>query len=226
MSDEVSRWRLIDRRVDLTPSELSIDDQWCYYYRDKIDGGYSASESNQLIFNLKAPKNCEKDNPPRWSYKLSALERFVSDCRLFFDDFIKWNPNALIGIVPVFSSKPKSHIEYDSRIESVARALEASYPQIEALDVFDINEEFQPSHLGGTREISALVENVIVSNLSLEKYDVLFLLDDVITSGAHYIACKKLLIELCPEIAIAGLFWAKTEQKDYTYAFIGGCNNS
>jgi len=70
-----------------------------------------------------------------------------------------------------------------------------------------------PAHLGGSREVSEIKSLLILEDIPMDEFRVFFLLDDMITSGAHFIACKDLLVERFPEIRIAGLFWSRKKNE-------------
>jgi len=216
MAEEDLQWRRIDRLIEATPSNLG-DDDICFYYRDYIDGGYQASRSNQLVFNLKIEPHNKKQNPERWSYKEKAIKQCVNDFERFFSSFIARNSGFSICLIPVPPSKAKGDPDYDNRMVCVADSLEQIYPEVSCCDVFDVKAELEPSHLGGTRNKNTIKGSLILQGDLPKDHNVVFLLDDVITSGAHYCACKELLCEHYPDLRVAGLFWAKRKAEKYTY---------
>lgn len=40
--------------------------------------------------------------------------------------------------------------------------------------------------------------------------DMIALLDDVLTSGAHFTAARRRILEACPAASVIGLFWSKS----------------
>jgi len=208
MLEETLQWRRIDRRIESTPSKLSLDDI-CFYYRDYIEGGHKASDSNQLVCNFKIEPHIENENPSRWAYKQLAVEQCIQDYKMFFNRFFAQNPAISVGLIPIPPSKGKSSIEYDNRMVRVAKCLEKGYLGITVCDVLDTNSLLLPAHLGGTREISEIKDCLSIELYSFDTYGVVFVLDDMITSGAHYVACKELLKEYHPNINVAGLFWSR-----------------
>ncbi|MDR1184165.1 MAG: hypothetical protein LBK67_05150 [Coriobacteriales bacterium] len=219
MPEDETRWRLIDRRIESTPSKLSSSDVYCYYYRDYVEGGYSASTSNQLVLNLKITAGVLADNPSRSHYKDQALKQCVADYQLFFDGFTVRNTNVVVGIIPIPSSKPKNSPDCNDGMIRVAEQLEQYYPTLKFLDLFEVRHETQPSHLGGTRSIEEIKDLLVLNNASLDRFSVVFLLDDMITTGAHFVACRELLQKKYPDLMIAGLFWAKKKPNPYTYYY-------
>ena len=48
------------------------------------------------------------------------------------------------------------------------------------------------------------------SNVDLSPHTHIVLIDDVITSGAHFAACKRKIRTNYPNMDIVGVFWAKS----------------
>ncbi len=93
----------------------------------------------------------------------------------------------------------------------VARAAQAT--GIGWMNLFDVRQDTVPAHYGGPRNVDAIRENLVLNypTSALLQFKVFLLVDDIITSGAHYIACKELLAEAVPVAQIAGIFWAKRQ---------------
>jgi len=206
MSDETLRWRRIETGSEAWRWVLNADDN-CFYYRDyQASGGYQASESNQLVFNLKIAPQVETENSARWKHKLNAIEQCVFDFEQFFDSFIRTNKSLLIGVIPIPPSKVRSDPEYDDRMMVVANRLSDKYQQIDAHDAFERKASATPLHLGGTRRVSDAKDSMVLSDIQLDRYDVVFVIDDVITTGTSFVAYKELINECYPSLVVAGLF--------------------
>jgi len=218
MSEDTLLWRRIDRSIESTPSNLNTEDI-CFYFRDYIDGGYGESRSNQLVLNLKITPYIKTENPWRWPYKVMAIEQCVLDYRQFFDRFLPANSSIPVRLVPMPPSKAKASPEYDNRMALIAERLAQIYPTTAVCDIFDVKWNMTPAHQGGSRIVSEIKDALIIEDAPLTEFSVVFLLDDMITSGAHYIACKELLQERYPRIVVAGLFWSRKKHEDPSYYY-------
>lgn len=197
-------WKKIDRvGVEEFPYYLDDNDE-CYFARDYLPGrGYAASESNDLINNFKKP--IDRKGRPEWRYKVLAIERFAYELSMALpDDF-----DGIVTCIP--SSTRKDDPQYDSKLDETLSILKRLKPNIQIEYPISIASSVIPSHLGGQKRRP----EVIYANLNWEglrgNSDVILLVDDVITTGAHFKACQKIIKENCPQIRVIGLFWAKAK---------------
>lgn len=186
------------------PCRLDESDD-CYYARDYIsEGGYQASEANDLITNFK--KSPEKKGRPEWKYKEKAIKRFATE--------IAYIPNIeefYVTCIP--SSKAKGDPNYDSRLEDTVRYLKQIKPGVEIGFPFSIKKSMTAAHYGGSRDVDQIYSNLLWSHIKSKKSNIV-LIDDVLTTGAHFKACKKLILEKIPKANVIGLFWARTVWPD------------
>ena len=211
MFDEEKWWRRIDNADNLRPYCLHAEDR-CFYYRDyTVGGGYKCSETNQLIFNLKKTNEAVFENPALKKYKDEAICHFVNESCYFFDNLIKQGGEIPILLVPVPPSSVKSDKAYDDRLMQVVTLLSKRYPSLFIDEALSVTETLQPSHLNGPRRIDAFRSVLKFEKHCSVKPELIVIVDDVITSGAHYIACKSILSKHFPDTDIIGLFWAKSK---------------
>lgn len=197
----MSLWKKIDRiGVQNYPYCLTEEDA-CIFAKDyKPGGGFTASDDNNDISNFK--KEMKHKNTPAWKYKLNAIKKFASD--------INFIPNLsnyeLCGIPP---SKLHSHEEYDPRIKQTLEVLKVLNPDINVVELFGIKNNRQSAHTGGSRNIAENYENLVWRGIEVNSNNII-LIDDVITSGSQFKACKQMIIENIPTATVYGLFWGKT----------------
>ena len=173
----------------------------CYYARDYIShGSFSASVGNNLISNFKKEVSKRK-NLDEWRHKLSAIDQFA----LELHDFIP--EGTAIAHIP--SSKAKNHPEYDSRLEDTLAKLKSYMPTLVIVTPFEVIQTLPSSHKGGERDPEVIYSNLRWLGLPAGTNQIV-LIDDVITSGAHFNACKRILTKNIPGIEVVGVFWAKT----------------
>lgn len=177
------------------------DHDICYYARDyTAGGGYAASTANQLVSNLK--KSPDRRGRPEWKYKQAAITQFAQEisCITNIEQFI-------VTCVP--SSKVKTDPLYDSRMEDVLRMLKMRKPRVTIEFPFSITHNVVASHQGGPRSIDVFYAILEWSGLESDNENII-IVDDVITSGAHFKACKRMILENVPDANVIGLFWARS----------------
>lgn len=81
-----------------------------------------------------------------------------------------------------------------------------------------VSESHQPVHSGGDRNPEEFYSFLKWKGLRTSPAHIV-LVDDVITSGAHFKACQRLIHEHHPDIEIAGVFWAKVIWPEIEFDF-------
>jgi hypothetical protein len=194
-------WKKIERiGIEAFPYHLD-DDDVCYYARDYIsEGGYAASIANQLIQNFKKPPN--RRGLPEWRYKEQAIRQFAQEISSIqnIQDF-------LVTCIP--SSKTRDSHQYDSRLEATLLHLKSLKPRVEIEFPLSFREDMVAAHLGGGRSIDSIYGNLQWAGLRSHINDII-VIDDVLTTGAHFKACQRKIVENVPDANVIGLFWAKT----------------
>jgi predicted amidophosphoribosyltransferase len=179
---------------------LGTDDR-CYYARDYISkGGFSASDANRLISNFKKPVN--RRGLPDWKYKGQAIRQFANEL------------TQLLGqgcfVAPIPCSKCKTDADYDSRLEDSLAILTKARPDVKLVELLSAKTTLPASHLGGGRKPDAIYENLSWNGGLPQGANHVIFVDDVITTGGHFKACQRMVIEHHPEVNVIGVFWAKT----------------
>ncbi len=206
----------------LNQSLLLDDSDFCYYYLVRTSDGYSESEANNRIDNFKKKPERYKSNPVVWEYKKREIDHFAKD----IERLLKTPPFTKlidsfggVSLVPIPTSKPKTHEYYDSRLADMC-ALIANHVEKAFLDdVFDVKRTLKPSHEGGVREVGYLKEAIDFQGLKRPS-DLIVLVDDVLLKGTHYIACRDIIREKYPEAAIVGVFLAIHKSRFIEYKLV------
>jgi hypothetical protein len=195
--------------------DLHRDDHWhltkqdqCYFLREYIaGGGYQAGETNQLIFNLK--KTPDRRGKPEWRYKEQAIRTAGQELRVaFLSGGAKWLDGAVV--VPMPPSKAKGDAAYDDRVARIAHVMcEGTRATVRELLVQQVSTD--AVHLQDqTRDVAALADNFDVDGACCEPPPTkIAVLDDVLTTGAHFCAAKRVLRARFPSAHIIGLFVAR-----------------
>ena len=197
MSD--CKWRIID---ELDRPYYLNDEDYCVYAREHVDGGYEASKSNQMIFNYKKPITYK--NTTQWFYKLHSIGLFASELNL-----LRFPKNSIL--IPAPTSKPRTSALFDSRIDDSLSKLIEYRSDLIIQKIIDVNNELLSVHSeGGSRRPEDLIPFLEVSDFTIQPLpNRVFFVDDLITSGGHFRACKTVFNKKYPDIQFIGVFWAR-----------------
>jgi len=194
----VKLWKKLEV-VENPPAFIDGEDE-CYYARDYIARGtHKDSEANQLISNFK--RHPKFRGQPPWRYKQRAIDQFAAELGGII------GKNLSVAAVP--SSKLPDHPEYDSRLLDTLGVLKRLRPDLVIETPLALKASTKPSHHGGSRSINEISFNLEWRGLS-GACRLLILVDDVLTSGAHFKACKQVITAHAPDVRVAGIFWART----------------
>ncbi|PIG07843.1 hypothetical protein [Comamonas sp. 26] len=184
----------------------------CFYWGEYTPyKGATYSSTNQLIMNLK--KKMERRGKPDWHYKAEAIENVARQ----FSRLWNWgdvNSKFSLVVVPMPSSKAKADPEYDDRMMQVlCRIGTLVNVPLDIRDCLSFDGSCPPSH-GATERPSV---DRLYGSMSFNKYatveqgppNMIFLFDDVLTSGAHFVAASRALNENYPGAQIIGNFVAR-----------------
>ncbi len=194
-------WIRIDiGRLENPPRSLTAEDQ-CYFLQEYTSGGgYSASECNNLIINFK--KKREYEGTPQWKWKLKAVERFARDLA----DLIG-NQECVVAAIP--TSKAEEDPRYDPRFELLLERLQAMSPGASIEKPIFRAVSATPLHEGGIRTPGSIYNTLGWRGFRGPVPEQIILIDDMITHGSTYSACKRHLIGRYPVMQVVGLFWAR-----------------
>ena len=152
-------------------------------------------------------KGMNKKGQKDWQYKFRAIE----ECSQLMST-LSFKPTLKITFIPVPPSKKKGDPLYDDRLVQILNKAYNNLGKINIIDLFDQSESRESCHsTSNKRNISELQDNLCISDPSLCNLvgDLIIIFDDVITTGAHFIAMKNKLKELFPNKPIAGIFIAR-----------------
>ena len=181
------------------------DGDSCYFIGEyTTSGGYNHSRTNDLILNFKKP--IDKKGLPEWKYKLKAIQQAAEAFR------ISLGASELYGttFVPIPPSKGKDDPLYDDRVMRMLNFIRPE-PPLDIRDVIVQTESVCASHgrddRPGPNEIRALywIDEELVAPQPVR----IALVDDVLTTGAHFRAAKLALAAHFPDTTIVGLFIAR-----------------
>ncbi|PWF23215.1 hypothetical protein [Corticimicrobacter populi] len=184
---------------EYTPYEHTQGKRWDY------------SPTNRLITNFK--KGLEHQGRLGWQYKQQAIQQVAQA----FAGFWKWaeiHQNYRLALIPVPPSKARGNPMYDARMLAMLQQL-AHHADV-ALDIRDclsFSGVHAASHEGPQRpspdELYAALNFDPASGRQHEPPGVLFVFDDMLTTGAHYVAVTSKLAEVYPGAQMVGHFIAR-----------------
>ena len=200
-SGKQSLWSRLDRKSHEEFPVYLDDSDDCYFAREYIaGGGFQASEANQLISNFKKGVD-RKDNIYEWRHRIHAVNKFALELS---NALAK---NIILANIP--SSKCLSDPEYDNRFEDMFLVLKKLRPDLKIENPISSIVSVVASHHGGTRNPEEISENLVWKGFEDKIPRHIVLVDDVLTSGAHFKACKELIQYHCPQTIVSGVFWAR-----------------
>lgn len=188
---------------NLHPRPHLTQNDICYYFMEHTVGGYEASPSNNKISNFKKPVSAMGTN--QWPHKQRAIRQFINDLEsiTFKDD------QGEMMVVPGITSKPRSDTAWDDRIDKVAEGFANKFSHLSIGKIIDTRAVVVPSSHGGSRDMATIKNNTLWDGNCPETADTIIIIDDVLTTGAHFKAWKEFILENCPNInKVIGVFWA------------------
>jgi hypothetical protein len=178
----------------------------CFFLREYVPReGFQGGETNSLILNLK--KSPDRRGLPEWPYKERAIKQVAAELRDALSP--AWLARGML-FVPMPPSKVRGDPLFDDRMLRVAALLtygaEARYAeairQRTSVDALHRSDE--------RRDVVALRANFeVVRDGVDEGVERIVLIDDLLTTGAHFRAARDLLAEAFPGRPIAGVFVAR-----------------
>lgn len=177
----------------------------CYYLTEyTARKGFNFSRANQLVLNFKKPVSAR--NRPEWRYK----EQAIAEAANGFRGSIKASMFDTGTLVPIPPSKARHDPEYDDRVVRMIQAIRADPPlDIRELILQPLSTE--PVHQSERRPRPEDIQGryQLDNRLAVPHPQWIALVDDVLTTGAHFKAAQTILNEAFPEVPVIGLFIAR-----------------
>jgi len=201
----MNRLLRIDELVIAEHYYLNVGDE-CYYFMEYESGtGFLGSPTNSLISNFK--KSSSYKGQSSWKYKGRAISTIARIFRDSLADFIDFDYATLVPIPP---SKVKSSPNHDDRMIQALNQWSA-YTNGNVRELILMREDMQAVHESSKRpQPNELQENMVIDEeQATDLRDTIFLFDDVVTTGSHFVACRNLILEQFPDKRIVGIFVAR-----------------
>jgi hypothetical protein len=185
-------------------AHLAASDQ-VYFLREYTSGrGFTHSETNRLILNLKKPP--DRRGRPEWRYKEEAIRQVARE----FRESLTLQRLRAVTFVPMPPSKRKGDPLYDDRMLRVLHAFDEER-QLDIRELLVLAASTEPAHATAARPtVEQLIANLeIDEDFAQPSPTSIALVDDVLTTGAHFVAAKRVLTARFPGLSVRGLFVAR-----------------
>ena len=177
----------------------------CYFFGEyTARAGYTRSATNSLILNFKKPTG--RRRKPEWEYKRKAIEQVARAFRSALGS--EWLNQ--LTFVPVPPSKSKEDPLYDDRLIKMLSAIRPE-PALDIRDILSQKRSCKAAHETDQRPSPRELQDLYsVDEDLLEPFPShIAIVDDLLTTGAHFRAVKTVLSGNFPETEIIGLFVAR-----------------
>jgi len=176
----------------------------CYYLREYTPhAGYDFSTTNNLIQNLKKP--VARRGLAEYQYKEQAIDRAGRELK----SAINLNFLRSVTLVPMPPSCAKDDVDYDDRMLRIINVM----VQGVSADVRELifqTLSHPPYHGGAPRNPVALAHYYAIDEALADPEPItLAVFDDILTTGAHFRAAKRILLERFPSADVIGFFLAR-----------------
>lgn len=179
---------------------LQDDDDCAFFGEYTPRAGFRHSATNQLILNMKKKPSVTRGTY-QWPHKVNAIKDAARAIRSNI------SADALLSslFIPIPSSKRSSHPDYDPRMLEVAKSIGPPAREAEVLrTIVDRDALHENDNRRDPDELAATIS--VHPELVPEDVKNLILIDDMVTTGCSFRACKRLLSEAIPGRDIFGLF--------------------
>lgn len=183
---------------------LNPGDECAFFGEYTARKGWRHSTTNGIITNLK--KSVEKRGTAEWQYKERAIAQVAALIRANLAADVL--PN--ITIVPAPPSRAPTDPLYDDRVERIARCIGAG---IDVRCLLSTAQSRDAAHLSDDRPGPDALEQGLLWNQQEANRravgNIIIVLDDVLVTGATFVACSRVLKRAYPAVSVYGLFVAR-----------------
>ena len=192
---------------------LTRKDHWylrdtdrCYFFGEyTARQGFSYSPTNDLILNFKKSMDRRK-KPAEWQHKNRAIERVA----IAFQTALSQDFLDQVTFVPVPPSRAKGDILYDDRLIKMLYTIRTD-PALDIREMITQGESYEAAHDSDNRPDPEQLQEIYSVNKRLITPTPchIAIVDDILTTGAHFRAMATMLSESFPKATIVGLFIAR-----------------
>jgi hypothetical protein len=185
------------------PYYLAPDKTFSYYLLEYVSGGsYQQYPSNSRILNFKIPVKFRHEQ--RWQYKCETVQYFaerIMECINF--------PQSDTILIPMPTSKPRNDSEFDSRLDDVVKLVHMKTGQRIGFNLNAIHSSQAFHNSGSSRYVADIGGNINFTPFDQPVPAKVILIDDVVTTGAHFMACRDKSSTGTQAFSFWACFWQK-----------------
>ena len=176
-------------------------DEDLLYYLGEYESEGNSKADNSLVRNFKKTLDRPKTEQ---NYKKEAIER-ITHC------LNKCIPKAdKLIFIPIPPSKSENDDLFDDRMVRVLKAWKQMNPNVKYIDCLRFDGKLKASHMSSNDRpnINTLYDHLSFSGQEsqIDPSSTIIIFDDMLTTGAHYLAVKKKLKEKYPKNIFKGVF--------------------
>jgi hypothetical protein len=183
---------------------LDVSDD-CYYLGEyTARAGYEFSATNNLVLNFK--KSVDRKGSPEWPHKNRAIDRAAAAFKAALNDdgLTPWT------FVPVPPSRAKGDPLYDDRMPRMLQAIRPM-PPLDIRELIVQETSTVADHATDERRTPQEIQAGYSINESVSDPQprAIAIVDDVLTTGAHFKAAQAALVDRFDSVRVIGLFIAR-----------------
>ena len=179
------------------------DGDECYFFGEySARKGRSFGDTNELVVNLSLPVKFR--NTPKWPRKERAIQKVAQ----MFSAAFAPDRIAEVTFVPLPPVQHKDHPDYDDRMRAVVRAMGTGLDVRELIEMVPAREIVEVTSLRVGPDV-LFAHMRVVPELAEPIPVAIFLVADVLVTGANFVAGKRRLQQMLPDVPVVGLFAAR-----------------
>lgn len=188
-------------------------DAICYFWGEYTPypntGGlkWNFSPTNRLISNFK--KKMDVRGTGQWNYKVAAITQVATAFAAMYSwaALLALNP----AFIPIPPSKARNDPMYDPRmLEMLNKVAALQRTQLDIRDCLSFDGRYSASHETDERPTPDQLYDALTfseeQGRPTQRPGAIFLYDDMLTTGAHFVAACRKLREVFPGVPIYGQF--------------------
>lgn len=173
-------------------------------------------EGNSLILNLKKP--VDRRGSDEWQYKQDAINFVAQKITEVMDDVS--SEKGRWYWIPIPPSKLEGNPMFDDRINQILELAQSNCSNQNNIvaNVIKQNSDREASSTSGnTRNVDTLRANYTMLSIpsSYDPFiDEIIVFDDMLTTGCHFKAAQKLILDSYPNARVNGVFIARRDIRE------------
>ncbi|MBZ2206535.1 hypothetical protein [Massilia soli] len=184
---------------------LGPEHECFFFYEYAARQGYAFSEGNQLVSNIK--KSVLRRGQPEYRYKERAIASAGNLLHRVLSAAAPLLPTTTV--VPIPPSKVRSDPEFDDRVNRIA-LLGCANTAAETRELVMQTVSYVASHTQQSGEGKKPHElEAIYELVGPPPRQIVILVDDVLTTGAHFVAARSTILRQYPDRRVVGMFLAR-----------------